>query len=84
MNQGSSKLLDEFAKLLTDAAGLAKGVKGEADTILKSQAQRLFNEMDLVRRDEFDAVKAMASKAREENEALKVRIEALEKMVSGK
>lgn len=78
MSQGPNRVFDEFAKLMTDAAGLAQGVQREAQTAFRSQAERFLADMDLVRRDEFEAVKEMASNARLENEALKVRIEALE------
>lgn len=78
MNQGPNRIFDEFAKLMTDAAGLAQGVQREAQTAFRSQAERFLADMDLVRREEFEAVKEMASNARLENEALKKRIEALE------
>ncbi len=78
MSQGPNKLFDDFAKLMTDAAGAAQGLRREAETAFKTQAERFLNEMDIVRRDEFEAVREMAAKARAENEALKVRIEALE------
>ena len=78
MTQTSSRLLDEFAKLMTDMAGVAQGVRREVETAVKSQAERFIGEMDLVQREEFEAVRDMAAKAREENEALKKRIAALE------
>ncbi|HSO46948.1 MAG TPA: accessory factor UbiK family protein [Rhizobiaceae bacterium] len=78
MSQGPNKLFDDFAKLMTDAAGAAQGLRREAETAFKTQAERFLNEMDIVRRDEFEAVREMAAKARAENEALKARIEALE------
>lgn len=78
MNQGQNRLLDEFAKLMTDAAGVAQGMRREAETAIRSQAERFLGEMDLVRRDEFEAVREMAVNARLENEALKARIEQLE------
>src|ERR1700752_1686018 len=78
MTQTSNRLLDEFAKLMTDMAGVAQGVRREVETAVKSQAERFIGEMDLVQREEFDAVRDMAAKAREENEALKKRIAALE------
>ena len=78
MTQTSSRLLDEFAKLMTDMAGVAQGVRREAETAVKSQAERFINEMELVQREEFEAVREMAAKARAENEALKKRIAALE------
>jgi BMFP domain-containing protein YqiC len=78
MTQTSNRLLDEFAKLMTDAAGVAQGIRREVDTALKSQAERLLGGMDLVRREEFEVVREMAARAREENEALRSRIEQLE------
>ena len=78
MTQSTNRLLDEFAKLMNDMAGVAQGVRREVETVVKSQAERLVSEMDLVQREEFEAVRDMAAKARQENEALKARIEALE------
>jgi BMFP domain-containing protein YqiC len=78
MTQTSNRLLDEFAKLMTDMAGVAQGVRREVETAFKSQAERFLGEMDLVQREEFDAVREMAARAREENESLKSRIAALE------
>lgn len=78
MSQSSNRILDEFAKLMTDAAGAAQGVKREVETIVKSQGERVVRSMDLVSREEFEAVKAMAEKARAENEKLEARIVALE------
>lgn len=78
MTQTSNRLLDEFAKLMTDMAGVAQGVRREVETAFRSQAERFLSDMDLVQREEFDAVREMASRAREENESLKKRIAALE------
>lgn len=83
MTQTSSRLLDEFAKLMTDVAGVAQGVRREVETAVRSQAERFIGEMDLVQREEFDAVREMAARAREENEALKSRIAALEARFGG-
>lgn len=81
MNQGPNRIFDEFAKLMTDAAGAAQGMKREAETAFRSQAERFLVDMDLVKREEFEAVQEMASRARAENEALKSLVEALEKRV---
>lgn len=81
-NQGPSRMFDEFAKLMTDAAGVAQGAKREVETALKSQAERFLGQMDLVQRDEFEAVKEMASRARLENEELRKEIEALKELVA--
>ena len=71
-------MFDEFARLATDAAGVASGVRREAETVMRAQAERLLAGMNLVRREEFEAVKEMAVKAREENAALTDRIAKLE------
>lgn len=78
MSQSPNRILDELAKLMTDAAGAAQGVKREVEGAFRAQGERWLNSMDLVQREEFDAVMAMAQKAREENEALAARIAALE------
>lgn len=78
MTQTNNRLLDELAKLLTDAAGAAQGVQREATNLFKAQGERIVREMDLVSREEFEAVKAMAQKAREENDTLAARLAALE------
>jgi BMFP domain-containing protein YqiC len=78
MAQTTGRIYDEFAKLMNDAAGVAQGVRREVDAVVKSQAERILRDMDLVHREEFEAVKEMARLAREENEALKARIAALE------
>jgi len=78
MTQTSGRFFDELGKLLTDAVGAADGVRQEVEGVVRGQAERVLNELDVVQREEFDAVKAMAQKAREENERLKVRIAVLE------
>ena len=78
MSTGTNRLFDEFAKLMTDAAGAAQGVRQEFETAAKAQMERILNSMDLVKREEFEAVRDMAIAAREENEALSARISALE------
>jgi len=82
MTQYDNRLLDDVAKLFTSAAGAAQGLRQEIEAIVKGQAERLIADLDLVSRDEFDAVQAMAARAREENDALKARIEALETAAS--
>jgi BMFP domain-containing protein YqiC len=81
MTQTTNRFADDFAKLMTDAAGLAQGARREVETLLKAQGERVLHTMDVVSRDEFEAVKAMAAKAREENERLEARIVALEALV---
>jgi BMFP domain-containing protein YqiC len=78
MTQTTNRFLDEFAKLMTDAAGLAQGARREMETLVKSQGERLLAGLEIVSREEFEAVKAMAAKARDENERLEARIAALE------
>ncbi|HAC56847.1 accessory factor UbiK family protein [Parvibaculum sp.] len=78
MTQTQNRIFDELGRLFTNAAGAAQGVRQEIETVLRGQAERLVADMDLVTREEFEAVRAMAQLAREENEALKARIEALE------
>ena len=78
MTQTNNRILDELAKLMTDAAGAAQGMRREVETFFKAQGERVLREMDVVAREEFEATKAMAAKAREENEALAARLAALE------
>lgn len=82
MTQTQNRIFDELGRLFTNAAGAAQGVRQEVETVLRGQAERLIADMDLVTREEFEAVRAMAQLAREENETLKARIEALEAAVS--
>jgi len=77
--QSRNKVLDDISQLMTNAMGVAQGAKDEAETAMKSMMDRWLADRDFVTREEFDAVRAMAQKAREENEALKARIKALEK-----
>jgi BMFP domain-containing protein YqiC len=78
MTQTTGRFFDELGKLFSDAAGAAEGVRKEIDGIVRSQAERILRDLDIVQREEFEAVKAMAQKAREENERLKERIAQLE------
>lgn len=80
--QTQSAIFDEIAKLMTEAAGAADGVRREAETVMKSQLQRLVADMEFVPREEFEAVKEMARLAREENDTLKARLDALEEKLS--
>ncbi|MBI3702014.1 MAG: accessory factor UbiK family protein [Afipia sp.] len=83
MTQTTNKFFDEIARVMNDAAGAAQGVKREVETVIRGQAERILRDLDLVKREEFDAVKDMARLAREENDALKARIDALEKKLLG-
>lgn len=78
MTTGPNRILDEFAKLMTDAAGAAQGVRREVETAFHAQAERFFNSMDIVQREEFEAVRDMALKARAQNEELAARLAVLE------
>jgi BMFP domain-containing protein YqiC len=81
MAQTDNPFLDGMARIFTDAAGAAKSVRDEIDTFVKQRLERLVADMDFVPREEFEAVKAMAAKARAENERLEARIAALESKV---
>lgn len=78
MTQTTGRIFDEFARLMNDAAGVATGVRREAETVMRSQAERILRELDVVTREEFDTVRDLASAAREENERLASRIAELE------
>ena len=77
--QTRNKMLDDLSQLMSNAMGVAQGARTEAETAMKSLMDRWLAERNFVTRDEFDAVRAMAQKAREENEALAERLQALEK-----
>ncbi len=74
----SNRILDDIARLATDAAGAAQGVRREVETIVKTQIERLLRDLDVVTREEFEAVREMALLAREENDKLAARLAALE------
>jgi BMFP domain-containing protein YqiC len=76
--QTRNKILDDFSQLMTNAMGVAQGAKDEAGTAMNGMMDRWFADRDFVTREEFDAVRTMAQKAREENTSLLARIEALE------
>ncbi|MBV9044897.1 MAG: accessory factor UbiK family protein [Alphaproteobacteria bacterium] len=78
MAQTDNPFLDGMARIFTDAAGAAKSVRDEVDTFVKHRLEKIVTDMDFVPREEFEAVKAMAAKARAENDALAARIAALE------
>jgi BMFP domain-containing protein YqiC len=84
MTQTTNRFFDEMARLMNDAAGVATGVRREFDTLFRTQAERVLRELDVVQREEFEAAKEMARLAREENEALKGRIDALEARLAEK
>ena len=81
--QSRNRLFDDMSQLMTNAMGVAQGAKEEAENAMKSMIDRWLADRDFVTREEFDAARAMAQKAREENEALKARIAALEAAAKG-
>lgn len=82
MTQTTNRVLDEFAKLMRDAAGAAQGVTREVQSMVRSQGERVLRDFDVVQREEFEAVRAMAEKARTENAALEARIVRLEALLA--
>jgi BMFP domain-containing protein YqiC len=82
--QTRNKILDDLSQLMTNAMGVAQGARTEAETAMKGMIDRWLADRDFVTREEFDAVRAMAQKAREENEALAARLAALEAAKPGK
>jgi BMFP domain-containing protein YqiC len=83
MVQTSNRFFDEIGRLMNDATGVAQGVRREVDTLFRTQAERILRDLDVVTREEFEAVKEMARLAREENEALKARVAVLEAKTGG-
>ena len=83
MTQTNNRFFDELGRLMNDAAGAAQGMKREVDSVIRNQAEKILNDLDIVKREEFEAVKDMARLAREENEALKARIAVLEAKLGG-
>ena len=83
MTQTSNRFFDEMARLMNDAAGVAQGVRREVDTLFHAQVERILRDYNVVKREEFEAVKDMARLAREENEVLRTRLAALEAKVAG-
>jgi len=82
--QSRNKIFDDISQLMTNAMGVAQGAKGEAENTMSGWIDRWLADRDFVTREEFDAVRAMAQKARQENEALKARLDALENAPSKK
>ncbi len=78
----SSRFFDELAKLMTNAAGAAQGVRKEVDTLVQTQVERVLNNINVVKREEFDVVREMAEKARTENDKLSARLAELEAKLS--
>lgn len=84
MTNGVNRVLDELAKLMTDTAGAAQGVRKEAESLFRSQAEKVLGRLDLVQRDDFEAVKEMAAKALDQTTALKTRVDDLENRLKTK
>ena len=82
--QSSNKIFDDISQLMSNAMGVAQGARSEAETAMKSWVDRWLADRDFVTREEFDAVRAMAQKAREENAVLMARLDALEAKASKK
>lgn len=78
MTQNSSRFFDEIAKMMSNASGVAQGFRREIDTLVQAQVERVLNNLNVVKREEFDVIRDMAEKAREENEKLASRIAELE------
>lgn len=78
MTTTSSRFFDELAKLMGNAAGAAQGLRREIDQLVKAQVERVLGDLGVVQREEFEAVREMAQRAREENEQLKARLDRLE------
>ncbi|KAF0675358.1 accessory factor UbiK family protein [Profundibacterium mesophilum] len=81
--QTRGRMFDDLSQLMTNAMGVAQGARGEAENAMKGMIDRWLADRDFVTREEFDAVRIMAQKAREENAALKSRLDALEKDAAG-
>lgn len=82
MAQTSNRILDEIARLMTDATGAAQGLRREAETVVKSQAERLLRDMDVASREEVEVLRELLAAAREESRGLAGRVEALEARVA--
>jgi BMFP domain-containing protein YqiC len=84
MTTTSSRFFDELAKLMSNAAGAAQGVRKEFDSVVRTQIERAMSGMDVVQREEFEAVRDMAARARQENERLSARLAELESKLDSK
>lgn len=82
MTQSSNRLFDGLGRLMTDAAGVADSLKREIDTIVRNQAERILGDLDLVKREEFEAARDLAANARAESEKLAARVAALEAQIA--
>ena len=82
MNAGPNRVLDEIAKLMTDAAGVAQGVRREAETAFRAQAERILAQMDVVQREDYEAMRELAINARKQADELTERVDALEQRLA--
>lgn len=82
MTQSQNRFLDDFTKLITSAIGAAQGARGEVEGVIRQQGERMLAELNLVTREEFDAVKAMAAKARDENDRLAAQVEKMDAQIA--
>jgi BMFP domain-containing protein YqiC len=82
MTQTSGRIFDEMARLVNDAAGVAQGVRREAETVMRAQMERFLRDMDLVKREEFEVLKDLVTATREENERLAAKVAELETRLS--
>ncbi len=76
--QTQNRLLDDFARLMTDAAGAAQGVRREAETLMRAQAERFMRDMDVASREEVEVLRDLVTALRSQNDALTARVDALE------
>ncbi len=82
--QRQSRVLDDLARILTNAAGAAQGIKQEIETLVRQQGERIIDDFDLVTRDEFEVLRSVAVKLSSENEELRKRVESLERKLAKK
>jgi BMFP domain-containing protein YqiC len=83
MSQNNSRFFDELAKFMSNAAGAAQGLRKEIDQMVQTQVERVLNNLNVVRREDFEVVRDMAEKARSENLALSARLAEIERKMSG-
>ena len=83
MTQTNNRLIDEIARLATDAAAVAQGARREVESVMRGQVERLLSEANVVSRDDFEAVKMIATRAADEVDDLRARIDALEERLAG-
>ena len=82
MTQSGNRIFEGLGRLMTDAAGVADNLKREIDTVVRSQAERILGDLDLVKREEFEAARDLAANARAESERLAQRVQSLEDQIA--